>query len=99
MITIVTIQQRVAASFGLPLLEMSSARRGGGVARARQVAMYLARELTPASFPQIGRAFDRDHTTSLHACTRIADLMAADPTFRDQVNVIREQLEAVPDEW
>src|SRR6185437_16380712 len=64
---IAEIQYAVAERFGVPMMEMVSDRRARRVARPRQVAMYLSRELTPMSLPGIGKHFGgRDHTTIMH---------------------------------
>jgi len=63
------------------------------VARPRQVAMFLARELTSRSLPDIGRRFGgRDHTTVLHACRRIEALCKSDPVFQQEVEFLRKVL-------
>ena len=73
---------------------MSSARRARNVARPRQVAMYLAKQLTSRSLPEIGRRFgNRDHTTVMHAVSRIAELMQADGSFAEDVELLRRMLE------
>jgi chromosomal replication initiator protein len=78
-ITAPRIQQTVAAHFGLKISELRSKRRQQAVVFPRQVAMYLCRELTEASLPEIGRHFGgRDHTTVLHACAKIARLEETD---------------------
>ena len=74
-VTIEEIQKRVAEHFNIRLADMHSARRARAVARPRQVAMYLAKQLTSRSLPEIGRKFGgRDHTTVLHACRKVAQL-------------------------
>lgn len=89
------IQVAVAEAFGIPLIEMTSHRRGGNVARVRQVAMYLARELTPRSLPDIGKWFgDRDHTTVMHAIARVESLIVDDLKFAATVKAVRARLEA-----
>ncbi|GGG30814.1 hypothetical protein GCM10010964_18400 [Caldovatus sediminis] len=75
-----------AAAFGLPEAEIRSARRQG--APPRHVAMALARRLTGASLPAIGRAFGRDHSTVLYAVRRIAARAAADPAFAARLEAI-----------
>jgi chromosomal replication initiator protein len=65
--TIAAVQEAVAASFGVTRGELLSSARTARIARARQVAMYLSRELVGSSMPLIGKAFNRDHTTVLHA--------------------------------
>lgn len=78
-ITAVRIQSAVAERLNLKASNLRSKDRRRAVAFARQVAMYLCRELTDASLPEIGRAFGgRDHSTVLHACTKISGLEASD---------------------
>ncbi len=78
-VTIDEIQRRVADYYQLKLADLLSARRAREVARPRQVAMYLAKRLTPRSLPEIGRRFGgRDHTTVMHAVKRIDELRVAD---------------------
>lgn len=91
--SILTIQQRVAASFGISHLDMTSRRQGWQTARPRQIAMYLARHLTQASLPEIGRAFGgRDHTTVMHAINAV-ERRIKDPGYWVVVERLREQLE------
>src|SRR2546428_729020 len=79
LVTIPMIQKSVAEHFGLRVEEMRAKRRTKGIAFPRQVAMYLARELTDASLPRIGEEFGgRDHTTVMHACDRVKDALAKD---------------------
>jgi chromosomal replication initiator protein len=93
-ISIDEIQKRVAEHYNLRLADMSSARRARNVARPRQVAMYLAKQLTQRSLPEIGRRFgNRDHTTVMHAVSRIAELMAQDASFAEDVTLLRKMLE------
>lgn len=78
-VTIDEIQRKVAEYYAIKLGDLLSARRAREVARPRQVAMYLAKKLTPRSLPEIGRRFGgRDHTTVMHAVKRIDELRAAD---------------------
>lgn len=78
-VTIEDIQRRVADYYQIKFADLLSARRAREVARPRQVAMYLAKRLTPRSLPEIGRRFGgRDHTTVMHAVKRIDALRAAD---------------------
>ena len=93
-ITIEEIQKRVAEHFNIKLAEMSSARRSRAVARPRQVAMYLAKQLTSRSLPEIGRKFGgRDHTTVMHAVRRVDELRTADAAFAEDVELLRRMLE------
>lgn len=76
---IIEIQKAVAERFGTRLVDMTSHRRAQSVCRPRQVAMYVARVLTPLSLPQIGRHFgNRDHTTVLHAIRIVPALVEVD---------------------
>lgn len=90
---IARIQREVAAHFRIPLIEMTSARRARDVARPRQVAMYIAKEITPKSMPDIGRRFGgRDHTTVIHAVRKIKSLMAESPAFFREVETLKSAL-------
>ncbi len=81
-VTIQMIQRTVAEHFDLRVEEMRAKRRTKGIAFPRQVAMYLARELTDASLPRIGEEFGgRDHTTVMHACERVKDVLGKDAYF------------------
>jgi len=92
-VTIEEIQKKTAEYYKLDLRELHSARRARRVARPRQVAMFLARELTSRSLPDIGRRFGgRDHTTVLHACRRIEALCKSDPVFQQEVEFLRKVL-------
>ena len=94
-VTIEEIQRRVAEHFNIRLTDMSSARRARAVARPRQVAMYLAKQLTSRSLPEIGRKFgNRDHTTVMHAVSRVAELMELDSGFAEDVELMRRMLES-----
>jgi chromosomal replication initiator protein len=93
-LTIEEIQKRVAEHYNIRLTDMSSARRARNVARPRQVAMYLAKKLTQRSLPEIGRRFgNRDHTTVMHAVSRIAELMQGDAGFAEDVELLQRMLE------
>ncbi|MEM8950382.1 MAG: chromosomal replication initiator protein DnaA [Pseudomonadota bacterium] len=92
-ITIEEIQKRVAEHYSIKLSDMHSARRARVVARPRQVAMYLAKQLTPRSLPEIGRRFGgRDHTTVMHAIKKIEELRAADSVMSEDIEHLRRQL-------
>ena len=94
-VTIEEIQKRVAEHWNIRLTDMSSARRARAVARPRQVAMYLAKQLTSRSLPEIGRKFgNRDHTTVMHAVSRIAELIEQDSDFGERVELLRRMLES-----
>ena len=94
-VTVEDIQRQVATHFQIRLADMHSARRSRAVARPRQVAMYLAKQLTQHSLPDIGRQFGgRDHTTVLHAVKRIDELRSVDTYFNDEVDLLRRLLES-----
>ena len=94
-VTIEEIQKRVSDYYNIRVAEMSSARRAQMVARPRQVAMYLAKQLTSRSLPEIGRKFgNRDHTTVMHAIKKIDQLSKADPGFAEDVELLRRMLES-----
>jgi len=93
-ITIEDIQKRVAEHFNIRLIDMSSPRRARAVARPRQVAMYLAKQLTSRSLPEIGRKFGgRDHTTVIHAVRKVEELTGTDSGFAEDVELLRRMLE------
>ena len=93
-VTIEDIQKRVAAHFNIRFADMHSARRARAVARPRQVAMYLAKQLTSRSLPEIGRKFGgRDHTTVMHAVKRIEELSQEDKSLAEDVELLRRMLE------
>lgn len=88
-VTIDEIQKKVAEHYNVRVADMHSARRSRAVARPRQVAMYLAKQLTPRSLPEIGRKFGgRDHTTVIHAVRKIEELSAYDASFREDVELL-----------
>ena len=94
-VTIEDIQKRVAEHYNIRLADMYSARRARAVARPRQVAMYLAKQLTSRSLPEIGRKFGgRDHTTVMHAVKKIDELRQADNTLSEDIDLLRRMLEA-----
>ena len=84
LVSIPNIQKTVADYYGLPLRELLSKRRTRSLARPRQVAMALAKELTEHSLPEIGDAFGgRDHTTVLHACRQVRGLIDTDAKLHE----------------
>jgi chromosomal replication initiator protein len=92
-ISVEEIQKKTAEFYKLQIEEMHSPRRARRVARPRQIAMYLSRELTSRSLPDIGKRFGgRDHTTVLHACRRIEDLRRTDPALEQEVEFLRRIL-------
>ena len=94
-VTIEEIQKRVAEHFNIKIGDMHSARRARAVARPRQIAMYLAKQLTARSLPEIGRRFgNRDHTTVMHAVKKVDELRSTDSEFAEDVELLRRMLEA-----
>jgi chromosomal replication initiator protein len=92
-ISIENIQKTVADYYKIKVSEMYSKKRSRNVARPRQVAMALAKELTQLSLPDIGEAFGgRDHTTVLHACRKIASLRATNTDITRDVNSLLKVL-------
>jgi len=94
-VTIEEIQKKVAEHFNTRLSDMSSPRRARAVARPRQVAMYLAKQLTSRSLPEIGRKFGgRDHTTVMHAVSRIESLINSDSAIADDLELLKRMLDS-----
>ena len=92
-ISIDDIQKQVAAHFNIRVADMFSARRARQIARPRQIAMFLAKNLTSLSYPEIGRQFgNRDHTTIMHAVRKIEELMEADAGLADDVSLLKSVL-------
>jgi chromosomal replication initiator protein len=92
-ISIERIQELVCDRFSVTMAELTGDRRSQNIVYPRQVAMYLARELTDQTLPAIGRAFgNRDHTTVMHACKRTAERMAQDPEANQMVRDLTERL-------
>ena len=93
-VTIDEIQRRVAEYFNVKMGDMLSARRARSVARPRQIAMYLSKQLTTRSLPEIGRKFGgRDHTTVIHAVRKIEQLREEDAALDEDVDLLRRMLE------
>ncbi len=93
-LTIDAIQKEVSQHFNIKIADMSSPRRARAVARPRQIAMYLAKQLTARSLPEIGRKFGgRDHTTVMHAVKKVEELINQDTDFAEEVDLLRRMLE------
>jgi chromosomal replication initiator protein len=93
-VTIEEIQKKVAEHYNVKLADMHSPRRARAVARPRQVAMYLAKQLTTRSLPEIGRKFGgRDHTTVIHAVRKIEELRTGDPILSEDVELLKRLLQ------
>jgi chromosomal replication initiator protein len=92
-INIETIQKKVAEHFDIRLADMTSKRRPENIAFPRQIAMFLARQMTESSLNTIGEAFGgRDHGTVLHACRLVKDRMEVDAGVRQKVSLLEKQL-------
>ena len=92
-ISIENIQKTVADFYKIKVADMYSKKRTRNLARPRQMAMFLAKELTDLSLPEIGQAFGgRDHTTVLHACRKIEELRKADQAIRRDHNLLVQVL-------
>jgi chromosomal replication initiator protein len=84
----------VAEHYNVRLSDLIGPKRVRTIARPRQIAMYLAKQLTPRSLPEIGRRFGgRDHTTIMHGVRRIEELMTTDSQMADDLQLLRRQLE------
>ena len=93
-VSIDEIQKKVAEHYTIKLADMHSARRSRTVARPRQVAMYLCKQLTTRSLPEIGRKFGgRDHTTVIHAVKKVEELRSIDSSFDEDIELLRRMLE------
>ena len=93
LVTIENIQKTVADYFKVRMSELLSERRSRSLARPRQIAMALAKELTAHSLPEIGSAFGgRDHTTVMHACKRVKELQESEPRVREDYSILLRML-------
>jgi len=93
-ITIEDIQKKVAERYNIKTSDMSSPRRLRSIARPRQIAMYLAKTLTPKSLADIGKKFGKkDHTTVMHAIKKIEELCENDLEFREELNLLMRILQ------
>ena len=94
-ITIEEIQRKVSEHYSIRLSDMIGPKRLRTIARPRQVAMYLAKQLTPRSLPEIGRRFGgRDHTTIIHGVRKIEELMSIDSQLSDDLQLLKRMLQA-----
>ena len=92
-INVELIQNLVASHFNLNIQELLSPRRSRSLARPRQIAMYLAKQHTTNSLPDIGRKFsNRDHTTVIHAVKKIDELLKKDNDIRESVATLRKKI-------
>lgn len=92
-VSIEDIQEAVGTKYHLKIGDLKSRRRSKTLVHPRQIAMYLCRELTEASFPEIGRQFGgKDHTTIIHACRQIAKAKEIDSTLQTTLEGLKEQI-------
>jgi len=93
--TIDQIQKKVAEHFNVKISDMHSARRSRTVARPRQIAMFLSKNLTTRSLPEIGRKFGgRDHTTVIHAIKKIQELVKNDSSMSEDIEILTRSLQS-----
>jgi chromosomal replication initiator protein len=93
-LSIEEIQRKVAEHYNIRLSDMIGPKRLRNIARPRQVAMYLSKQLTPRSLPEIGRRFGgRDHTTIMHGVRKIEELMSTDSQLSDDLQLLRRLLQ------
>jgi chromosomal replication initiator protein len=93
-ITIDDIQKKVCEYYRIRATDMHSAKRSRHIVRPRQIAMFLAKQLTSTSLPNIGRYFGgRDHTTVMHAIQTIQGLLQTDPVLQEDLTLLRRTLE------
>jgi chromosomal replication initiator protein len=92
-VTMDDIEEAVAERFHVKISEMKSRRRSKTIVHPRQIAMYLCREMTNSSFPEIGRHFGgKDHTTIIHACKQIAKAKEADLSLRSTLESLKDHI-------
>jgi chromosomal replication initiator protein len=92
-ITIEHIQRKASEFFGIKFADMRAKNRTKAVALPRQIAMYLARQLTHASLAEVGRAFGgKDHTTVLHACEKVQNLVHDDPKLKRSIDSLTQSI-------
>jgi chromosomal replication initiator protein len=87
------IQETVGARFHVKIADLKSRRRSKTLVHPRQIAMYLCRELTDSSYPEIGRQFGgKDHTTIIHACKQVTKAMDSDSALNATLESLKEQI-------
>ncbi len=93
-IRIEDIQKVIASHYNVSKHDLLSARRTRAIVRPRQIAMYLAKTMTPRSYPEIGKRFGgRDHTTVLHAVRKVEELAAADETLAQEIELLKRLIQ------
>jgi chromosomal replication initiator protein len=95
-LSIESIQKEVASFFGIRIQDLKSERKQKNIALPRQIAMYLARRYTGASFPEIGEKFGgKDHSTVIHAVKKIEAVIGEDSTLRNTITSVSRKIEAI----
>ncbi len=93
-LTVDAIKREVAATYRIPVAEIESPSRKKEIVHARQIAIYLARELTETSFPALGRAFGgRDHTTIMHSYQKMQELLRQIPLLQSEIDALRAAIQ------
>ena len=92
MVSLDDIRDKTAAHFNVKVADLRGVRRQREIARPRQIAMYLSKTLTTRSLPDIGRVFDRDHTTVMHAVKTIESLLKTDKNLAEDIRIITRSL-------
>ena len=96
-LSVEAIQKAVAGYFSVRMTDLKGPRRHKGIARPRMIAMYLSRELTGSSYPEIGLRFGgKDHSTVINACKRMTEIQTSDPELRGIIESLRHQLVGHP---
>jgi chromosomal replication initiator protein len=92
-ITLESLTKTVAAHYRLTLQDILASTRLRTIARPRQVAMFMAKELTPLSLPEIGKYYGgKDHTTVMYAVRKIRQIMDHDPDFAEDMQTLRQKI-------
>ena len=95
-ITLEDVQEVVAGRFNVKISELKSKRRTKTLVHPRQIALFLVRELTDSSFPEIGREFGgKDHTTIIHACRQIEKALDEDTTLQATIESLKDEISKV----
>ena len=86
-----SIQEEVSLYYNLKISDMTSSRRSISIARPRQIAMYLCKDITSNSYPEIGKAFGgKDHTTVIHAVKKVRSLLMQDHNIQNQIKILKK---------
>jgi chromosomal replication initiator protein len=95
-ITIDEITKSVCEYYRIPYKELMGKKKTKDISMPRQIAMYLCRELTGNTYPHIGTAFNgRDHSTVMHACSKVSATMKKDEHFREKIEELKNKISGV----